>query len=691
MLTEVESESLTFIIVKVSLHRYEFPNDSKKGAVSNLNTPYQTAPRAKRVLLQPLFRIRYVECILFIALILYKLFLFDRFMDVPLVRMDRWDYIIGVGSIMLCSFWVWLLPPRGRWISVFILNVLLTSVFYADLVYYRYFQDFISIPVLMQAGQVSSLGHSIASLLFWKDLLFFIDILLLLPLTIAAWIVLGKDKAMMRVAHQGRNRLQKFIIRVVMSAVVFGLGAGLTFLPIKHATNTWAKGIFVGNWWNVSLYNVTGLIGFHGYDIQRYANENWFSKQTLSAEEEAEVKEWFAAKHKEPQVTNELFGAYRDKNIIVIQAEAFQNFMINQKINGVEVTPHLNQFVRESMYFNNYYHQTGQGRTSDADFSSNMSLHPLPTGSVFIRYPNHTYDVLPQILKDHGYSTGVYHAYDASFWNRYNMYNQMGYDRFYSKKDFTIDEPLGWSLGDASFFRQSLDDMKQTKEPFYSFLITLSSHHPYELPASKQVLDVGKFKGTIFGDYLESVHYVDEAFGQMIEQMKADGLWENTIIAFYGDHDNSIRDKNAMEQFLGMSISDLKFEQLMNQVPMIVHFPDGKHVGTVDRVGGQLDMTPSLLYLLGIRTDSYYMMGNNLFTEGDKLVVLRTGAVTDGHDYYIPAADGIFENGTCYDAKTGDKADVAGCRSIADRAKKQLDISDKVITHDLIRRFREKA
>lgn len=655
-----------------------------------MNTPISTAPRAKRIPLRLISGLPYAECMLFIVLIVYKLYLFDRFMAVPLVHMDKWDYVIGVGSIMLCSFWVWLLPKRGRWVSLFLLNLLLSTLFYADLVYYRYFQDFITIPVLLQAGQVSSLGDSIASLITWKDVFFFVDLILLIPMTIIVWIRGGRQKQRLRSMQQPpRSNFKKAVTRVLLSAVIFTLGCVLTFLPIKQATNTWAKGIFEGNWWNVSLYNVTGLIGFHGYDIYRYTQEHWFSNNTLSAEEENEVKQWFDAKHQQPETKNELFGAYKGKNIVVIQAEAFQNFMIHQKINGVEITPNLNKLIQESVYFSNYYHQTGQGRTSDADFSSHSSLHPLPTGSVFIRYPDHTYDMLPQILKDNGYTTNVFHAYDASFWNRYTMYNYMGYVKFYSKKDFTIDEPLGWSLADRSFFHQSLDYMEKSAQPFYSFLITLSSHHPYQLPASYQKLDVGSFKGTIFGDYLESIHYVDASLGALVEQMKTDGLWDNTILVFYGDHDNSIRDKAVMEQFLGTKISDVKFEQIMNQVPMLVHLPDGQHAATIDRVGGQLDMTPSLLYLLGIPTDSYYMMGNNLFTEDEKLVVLRSGAFTDGAVYYIPSADGLFENGTCYDAVTGEKQNVSRCRAQAEQAKKQLEISDKVITYDLIRKFRE--
>ncbi|GJM78541.1 hypothetical protein HMSSN139_10370 [Paenibacillus sp. HMSSN-139] len=195
-----------------------------------------------------------------------------------------------------------------------------------------------------------------------------------------------------------------------------------------------------------------------------------------------------------------------------------------------------------------------------------------------------------------------------------------------------MDEPLGWSLGDKSFFKQSLEVMAQEKQPFYSFLITLSSHHPYSLPASVQELDTGEFKGTIFGDYLQAVHYVDAALGEFVEGLKREGLWDHTILAFYGDHDNSITDKAVYEQFLGKTLSDLDMHQILNQVPLLIHLPDGKHASVDSEPAGQLDLTPSLLHLLGIATDSYYLMGNNLFAAtgsdraADRLVVLRSGA-----------------------------------------------------------------
>lgn len=634
----------------------------------------------------------------FVIIMLEKLIYLQSNIHLPNIDMNDLDKVTAVGSIVLASFWVIWLPKRGRIIALIVLDLLLSFLIFADLVYFRYFQDFITIPVLMQAGQVESLGGSIRELLSANDLWLFADLLVLAVVGIVLLVLRirrGRSHSTLtRSASTYRSGMMSSRKRLTLGftkgAILFVLGCVMTFGPIKYATSTWATGLFVGNWWNMSLYNVTGLLGFHGYDIYRYADDHFGNGNQLSAAQTDEIKQWFDAKQKGRAKAGDdkLFGAYKDSNVIVVQGEAFMNFVIGKSFNGQEITPNINRLMKESMYFSQYYHQTGQGRTSDADIGSNASLHPLPTGSVFTRYADHQYDTLPNILSKQGYDSYVFHAYEPSFWNRSVMYQNMGYKKFFSKNDFTIDEPLGWSLGDKSFFRQSIEKMSTLQQPFYSFMITLSSHHPYTLPPEVQELDMGDLSGSTFGDYIQALHYVDAALGEMESELKEKGLWDKTILVFYGDHDNSLKDKAPMEEFLGKSLSDLDMEQLMNQVPMLIHLPDGAHAGTYDIPAGQLDMTPSLLHLLGVNASPYYLMGNDMFNQKEKkLVVLRTGAFSDGDIFYIPSADGVFEHGTAYDLKTRQTTDIERARAGFEEAQKRLNISDELITGDLIREF----
>lgn len=637
--------------------------------------------------------LQYLPIAAFFSLMLWKSIRLNHILAIPNMATDVSDILVNIGSLILVSGWIVWLPKRRRPLVLLLLNIVLTCILYADLVYYRYFQDFITVPVLMQAFQVSSLGDSIASLISWSDLLFFVDWIVLIPFTIWVRRALKREAAVQsrqyQFSYQRSSKGKVFLWRVTKGLAILFVGWVLLYAPIKYATSTWAKGIFTGNWWNASIYNITGLYGFHGYDIYRYVSNNMFASNELSTDEQAAIQQWFDEHKQMLKGPASTFGKYKGKNVIVIQAEAFENFVIGKKINGQEITPNLNALLKDSLYFDRFFHQTGQGRTSDADFGVQASLHPLPTGSVFIRYPDHQYDALPSILSENGYSTGAFHAYESGFWNRYVMYEQLGYDFFMSKKDYVIDEPLGWSLGDHSFFRQSLERMTKMQSPFYSFMITLSSHHPYKLAQSAQTIDVSPMTDTLFGDYLEAVHYVDYALGEFIAQLKKNGLWEETILVFYGDHDNSINDRESLEKLVGHPVSDFEAMEMRNQVPLIIHLPDGAESGTYHTVTGQLDIAPTLLHWLGIDPTDKYFMGSNVQAEGEHLIVLRNGSVTNGEVFYVPSADSVFENGTCYNYETGEEGDLEPCRPLYKEALKRLSISDLIIENDAIAQLRQ--
>lgn len=628
---------------------------------------------------------------LFVLSIVYKLNWLDHQFDVG--GMNDWKWKVNYGAVILTSFWTLLLGRRARWIVLVALDLALSALLFSDLIYFRYFKDFITVPILLQAGQVGQLGDSIWNSIYWGDMILFAD--LPIGLAVIGWIVWRKraqrkqaaaDTA--RTIHPG---LRRFRWRIVPTALALAIGWALIYYPVEEQKNGWARGLFDGAWWNIPIYNVTGLLGFHGYDAYRYAKENWLGDK-LTEEEVQQAKAWFDDRRQlQKEMESEpMFGEYKGKNVLVVQMEAFQQFVIGQSIGGQEITPHLNELIGQSVYFPNFYHQTGQGHTSDADFSTSCSMHPLPTGSVFIRFSNHEFDCAPAILKTQGYDTTVHHAYDGSFWNRNNMYNDMEYDQFYSLKNYKIEEPLGWSIGDKSFLRQTVNQLVTRNEsPFYAMAITLSSHNPFNLPSYTKKLDVAPFSGTTFGDYLQALHYVDEAVGELIENLKAAGLWDNTILVFYGDHDNQLYDMSVYDQFFGRPLTALEQDALVRKVPYIVHLPNDEHTGVVEKAVGQIDTLPTIMHLLGISAQNNDLMGVSAFSGAPKAVVFRNGGFTDGSVYFVPSADGVIDHGSCYALPSGEKQAVAACTMGAEAARNDLLVSDRVVEHDLIARFRK--
>src|SRR5699024_691141 len=107
-------------------------------------------------------------------------------------------------------------------------------------------------------------------------------------------------------------------------------------------------------------------------------------------------------KNKYAEPNKELFGAAKGKNIIKIHLESFQTFLIDYKLHGEEVTPFLNSLVHDKdqdfTYFDNFFHQTEQGKTADAEFILDNSIYGLSQGAAFVTRGNNTYQALPAIL-----------------------------------------------------------------------------------------------------------------------------------------------------------------------------------------------------------------------------------------------------------------------------------------------------
>ena len=165
------------------------------------------------------------------------------------------------------------------------------------------------------------------------------------------------------------------------------------------------------------------------------------------------------------------------------------------------------------------------------------------------------------------------HANTGDFWNRNNFHKKLGYDKFYSKQDYNIDEVIGLGLSDKSFFKQSVEKLKKEKEEngkFMATMIMLSNHTPFDdldkygefdVDIKEQVTKTNEngeevtedvsypyMEGTKLGNYFKSVHYADSALGELVNELDEAGLLENTILVIYGDHDAKLPKKDYVSQ-----------------------------------------------------------------------------------------------------------------------------------------------
>ncbi len=579
--------------------------------------------------------------------------------------------VVSSAAILLGLFCVSLVFPfRTRTWLLLLLDLVISVMLLADLLFYRFFHSVITIPVLFEAGQVEGVSSSVAALLSNWDALFFADFVFLIPY----FIYLNKHNLGFR---------YRWLRRVGQVAVIL-LVCGLTLnFTTQNVEANFSQNAYTGLSWDTSVLRNLGVVNFHLLDLYSFLKQK-DAKGSLESEA-PQLKAWMGS-HSEPSNLN-LTGAAKGKNLIIIQLEATQEFLLGRSVNGQEVTPNLNRLTQSSIYFDNFFTQIGQGNTSDAEFMTLNSLYPAPSGSNYVMHANDTYQSLPWTLKGAGYQGAyAFHANTPQFWNRANMYKVEGFDKFFNDSNFfRDDENVGMGLSDASMFRQALTQIKQLPQPYFSFLITLSGHYPYDIPDSKKTLNIpaGEYSG-MFKNYLQAQHYADQALGDFMNQLQQQGILSNSVVVVYGDHYGTGWTNQDLEKFLGTNqpLSDYQLKEL-NKVPLLIHLPWGQAAGTRHISGGEMDLFPTLLNLLGVDSGKEFYFGQDLLNAKDGFSAFRVwtpdGSFATDEVFYIANWDGKFEDGTAYNRKTGQKISLQGLKDDYDLAEWELHASDLIL------------
>ena len=344
------------------------------------------------------------------------------------------------------------------------------------------------------------------------------------------------------------------------------------------------------------------------------------------------------------------FGIAKGKNIIVIQFESLQDLSVNRKLNKIEITPNLNALIKDSIYFKNGISQISMGTTSDAEFAVNTSCYPLPAESVFRTMTNRKLIGLPSLLRTGGYYTTTFHTNTASFWNRKNMYPRLGFNKWYDQSYFGTDY-RGDSYGapDYVLYKKTIPVLKKLKVPFYAQIITVSSHSPFDIPSWMKTVNFGQDVNYRFvGKYFKNINYADRQLGMFIKELKASGLYDDSLIVLYGDHfgvsEGTITKNDANYIKKNMSILSKilgrKFDDLDTfNIPILFKMPGSIDAKIVSMPAGQVDIMPTLLNLTGIKNTSGIMFGKDLLNTKDNLVGVRfyapSGSFANNERFYF--------------------------------------------------------
>lgn len=536
-----------------------------------------------------------------------------------------------------------------------VIHGLLAFILFSDTLYHSYFNILPSIGDIRLLDVLPDISRSIASVFKLRYLLLLVDIPVLVYYT---------------------RRWRKSSIDDKVRPAVLAAGLVIAVLLVVDFSK-------VEKLDSLDYYNGYGLMHYHISQLmQRFGSDENVVAEAPNEDLLVENPTVDASQRK-------YFGIAKGRNVIVIQVEAFQNFVVNRTYNGQEITPNINKLIKDnSIYYDRYYQQIGKGGTSDAEFSSLNSLLPSSKAVSYETDVKNDLYGLPHILKENGYSATAFHGYKPDFWNRENMYPVEGFDKFISQKDLDNSEIIGMGVSDSSFFKQSSEILKGYKLPFFAFLITLSSHHPYPLPKGYGSIKLKpEHENTLFGRYINAINYTDRAIGEFIDELKKEGLYDNTIIAIYGDHHAlNCKDKENekfMTEYLGVHYD---FDQMFN-VPLIIHIPGSGLSEVNSKAGGQVDLTPTLLNLLGIENKKGNMVGHDLNNIDKGFVALKfmvaDGSYVDDDNIFLIDYGKSFAQGTAWKTKTREPVDLSQCKDGYEKALAEIGESEYILKNNI--------
>ncbi|MFL0269745.1 LTA synthase family protein [Candidatus Clostridium radicumherbarum] len=615
--------------------------------------------KAKNILINNL------DIILFFITLTIKVLLYGRHIQENYFKYQTIIIPIASSVLILISFLL-LFKKRSRIKAILILDIFISLILICDINYFRYFKDIPTISVLRNGLMLGTVKSSVASLFKLSDLLYIADIILFF---VIKELNLGKGFNETKL----RLRLCSFVILLIAGGAINSIYIYKLSVEQPRLITTMFNRIYIAT--------DLGILDAHGIDIYNQFSNTIDRHSALPQEKETAIKTFIESNS--TVQTNKLSGTAKGKNLIMIQVEALQQFVINQKIEGQEITPNLNKWIKKSAYFNNFFYQISSGGTSDAEFMTNNSLYPSSSGAAYYMYAGNEFNSLGTSFKAEGYSTAALHGFKSTFWNRNVMYNAEGFDNFYSDKDYNIDSKVGLGLSDESFLRQSVDKLKAMQSPYYAFLITLSSHFPFDDQAGYGDFNVGKYNNTLIGNYIRGIHYTDKALGDFLDTLDKEGILKDSIVVLYGDH-NAIPKENEQELADFMNIKDMNDLQwsMLQKVPMMIHFPEDKNAGTYNKFAGDMDVYPTLKNLFSLKSGD--TLGKDLFNSKDETVIFRNGSFTDGNIYYYSPTN------TYYNIKTGaPSAEDDNLKAKKDNAQMQLEYSDDILKHNLIKKYKD--
>ncbi|HEY4537794.1 MAG TPA: sulfatase-like hydrolase/transferase, partial [Erysipelothrix sp.] len=317
---------------------------------------------------------------------------------------------------------------------------------------------------------------------------------------------------------------------------------------------------------------------------------------------------------------NEMTGLFSEKNFIYILVEAFDSIAIHPTL-----TPTLYKLKTEGLFFNHFYSPQFNCATAESELISLTSLYPvIDTCTMSAHYEQASPQTLFNLFKKEGYKTSSFHNWNDEFYPRSIIHPVLGSEDYRDVDSLIPYLISGWQ-SDLTMMEGVVDYLNDHEEPFMSYIITSSTHLPYDEPSElglryqNLVKEVYPEAPLEILTYLSKAIELDKAMAYLLENL-AD--IDNTVIALFADHRPLKMPAEYINQY---AEHDRYFGYDLDQTPFIIYH-NNTEAQVIEKVSSTIDMAPTIANLFALDYDTRLFLGKDIFSDEENIVIFQSGS-----------------------------------------------------------------
>lgn len=512
---------------------------------------------------------------------------------------------INLGMVFLVLSFIAFIPSKFDYILATILLSILSLYFGVQTIYFRAFQQYGFFSMLLTLkDELIEFSSSAFELLQLSDLRYILVPIFFFGISIQLSRVSSKK-------YQTSHKLYLTLVIIVLSILSFG-----QYIEFKNDISTSSKEenpvyiqqtdfyIYQAVPNTNNFVDTFGLLGLGIRDLTSYFYNPFLQQKGV----EEQISTFLSLR--QIPTTSEYSALFKDKSLLLIEAESLVNFAIDEKL-----TPTLYRLLHQGFAVNGYNSPLLLGSTSDTEFMANTSLLPAQNGSItFEVYANHIYPVtLANEFKAEGYFTMASHNNYGVYYNRENMLPHLGYTFFDAIALNAYDNV------EDSYVIDRIKWIMYEQGRYLSFWITFNAHQPYDYESLTPLIkEYFAIVDATYPDYPTDVKVylaknmdLDQGLKQLIKDYSHANVINDLVIVIYGDHypKGIFMDKLTYEEVCAQRGYTL--ERCFN-TPLII-WNDDTFVGSIEKVSSPLDIAPTIYDLFGISYDYQSVLGHSVF------------------------------------------------------------------------------